>query len=257
MKQLILPLLLLFGIFADLQAQECAPDLEGIPDTASGVFPLPFIADERPDGGIADTAFLNKPFDYTFTIRFTSDTLTVGVVTGAIQRVALNPTGAVTYDPPLTDFSYVCDPPNCTFEADSVGCVKIFGTVTNPDEVGRHELKLAANVTFTVSGVPITLPLTFPNEQIAEVGGNYYLFVKLHSGTFGAYVPDIEVNNRPNPFSEFTQIRITSREVGDFELRVMDMLGQVVRRQRLNLAYGENIIDFDGRDLSDGLSTLR
>jgi len=46
---------------------------------------------------------------------------------------------------------------------------------------------------------------------------------------------------------------LTSREQGDFELKVFDMLGKVVRREKLNVRFGENIIDFDGRDLSNGL----
>ena len=264
MKQLSLLFFLLFGLSLNLQAQECMADTTGIPDTAFGVFPLPFIEVERPDGGIQDTVCLNSDFEYTFTVKFGKDTLSLGFISGVIEKVAIDLENGVTYDPPLASFSYVCNPPNCVFEADSIGCVKIYGQTSSTDDLGRHEVKIAGDLTAFVPslGGSTTLGTTFPNDQIAALAGNYYLFVQeenspycsmLPNNTYAVYAPDIELANRPNPFSDFTQIHVKSREEGAFELRVMDMLGQLVRRERLNLHFGENIIDFDGRELANGL----
>lgn len=261
MKQLILPIFLLLNLFGSVRAQDCVPDLTGIPDTAFGVFPLPFIEDERPDGGIPDTVCLNRDFEYTFSVKL-GDSITVGAVSGQIVKVQLAPVGAVTYEPPLADFSYVCNPPNCVFLADSVGCIKIFGKSTNASEIGRHQAKISGTIDVIALGFPLNgLPVSFPSDQSEDLRGNYYLFVQEEnspycqtvSSSYAVYAPDIEINNRPNPFSDFTQIYIQSKEQGRFELRVFDMLGQMLRRDPLDLHIGENIIDFDGRDLAEGL----
>lgn len=268
MKKLFLLLMMFFGVVASglAQTDTCMPNPEGIPDTAFGVYPLPYIADIRPDGGLTDTACLNRDFEFTFTIKV-GDTLTLSGQTAPVNSVSFAADGtAITYEPlngaaALEGFSYVCNPPNCVFTSDTLGCVKIFGTVTSESQIGQHNIKIAGQVSLNLFGNPFAVDVEFPTDAAPELAGNYYLFVQDPSSpycmgtsnTYGAYVPDIELSNRPNPFSEFTQIHIFSREQGDFDLRVFDMLGKVVQSKRINLHRGENIIDFDGRDLPDGM----
>lgn len=260
MKQLVLLFLILFGYVGTLRAQDCIPDTTGIPADAYGVFPLPYIETDRPEGGIQDTVCLNRDFEYTFTLKI-GGSATVGTITGDVLKVAIAPNGALTYEPELPGFDYVCNPPNCVFLRDSIGCVKIKGTVDDPALIDRYEIKISGTVDAVASGFTFTdIPLTFPSEESILLQGHYYLFVQdansrycMGSSTYARFAPDIELANRPNPFSDFTQIHVKSKEEGRFELRVVDMLGQTVSRRPVELHFGENIIDFDGRELANGL----
>lgn len=268
MKQLVLLFLILFGYAGASYGQACVPTTEGIPDTAFGVYPLPYIEGEREDGGIPDTVCLNRAFDFTFTIKV-GDTITVSGFTAPVESVSFAPNDAIEIVPVTmgaasitSSFQYECDPPNCIFTAvDTFGCVKLSGTVASPDQIGQHDITIKGKVKVkTILGV-FEVDVDFPNQEIDILRGNYYLFVQEEnsaycsgvSNTYARYAPDIELTNRPNPFSDFTQIHLKSKEEGRFELRVVDMLGQTVRRRPVELHFGENIIDFDGRELADGL----
>ena len=247
MKRITLFLVTVLFTF-NLQAQSCVP-LEGLPDTLIGVVPLPFEPESNPTGGISDTACLNELFEFTFTIvvpeEFDPGTGTpVGVIS-----IDLATEGAVTNIPDA--FDYVCDPPNCIFPKDSTGCVLLFGTPEDPEDVGVWDLEIAG----TVRTGFLDLNLTFPNPLLFD--GNYFLHVKEEGQCMVSSVEElatkVRMTNVPNPFSSYTQILVNSDEAGAFDFQVRDLMGKAVHNERVQILEGANTIDFDASNLANGI----
>lgn len=250
MKKICILFATLF-VLASVQAQtvqDCMPDTT-LSDTAVGVFPLPYSLDRNPTGGIKDTACVNTPYRYVFTIAVaeTFNTGTFGTVT--LNSVELNPEGAITNLPKGLD--YACNPPNCIFPKNTQGCVVVYGTPT--DTVGRYDLQIKGLIRSFID-----FDLSFPSTLIYP--GNYYLFVRPQGSascrTVGTDdIADLEINalNRPNPFSGLTQLVINSKLSGKFYFTVNDIIGKQVYRENINLWEGENTVDFDGARLPAGV----
>ena len=250
MKKVFLPaILLFFGL--DLVAQSvCVPDTT-LADSII-ISPLPFDAELRPDDGIQDTACLNTPFETVFQVRI-PDTISTFTITG----VQLEPQGAIGNLP--AGLEYVCDPPDCFFRPDTVGCLQIFGTPSDPAEVGRHDLTLAFVFSTTIIDVPVTYPdMTGLLPETAQ--GNYFLFVEEEGSDNCAVVStndyvqqNLSLKNAPNPFSGLTDIQINSFINDRFEFTVSDLLGRVVHREVTDVIQGDNVLSFDGSSLTEGI----
>ncbi|MCB0563656.1 MAG: T9SS type A sorting domain-containing protein [Phaeodactylibacter sp.] len=250
MKKVIL-LFLGLTTWSFIYAQEtsCDPD-QTVADTVV-VSPLPQSA-ERPDGGIIDTACANEyyRFVFTFNIPTTYDT---PFGPAPIDNVRVAPDGAIENLP--ASFDYVCNPPNCIFNAETKGCVVLFGTAT-PGEVMAHDLKVAADVAIT--GVPLPFTLTLPDDL--EPASHYYLVVKpagsancLMVDTYEQFASQFSISNQPNPTSGWTQIMVNAQIGGAFDFFVSDVMGQRLYREQVMILPGENIIDYNGSHLPNGV----
>jgi len=247
MKKLML---LLLGFVAwNVAGAQCTPDSE-VPDSVF-VSPLPYNADERPDGGIQDTACVGSFYEllYTFNIPeiYESD---FGDV--PIDRVDIPVENGINNLPASMD--YVCNPPNCQFEKNTQGCIRIFGT---PDagEEGEYDLTLVATIRSLID-------LTISVPQDLEPGSNYYLNVKeegfencLVVGTQETFASNFSLRNQPNPFSSWTQIVVDAQIGGDYEFAVHDIFGKQIHQEQVRLFEGANTIDFDGSNLPSGFYT--
>ncbi len=235
--------------FASAQETTCDPD-QSVPDSVV-VAPLPQSA-ERPDGGIADTACVAEYYKYVFTFNI-PETYTTPFGPAPITSVQVTPDGAVQNLP--ASFDYVCNPPNCVFNANTKGCVVLFGTASAGQE-GAYDLKVVANVNIT--GVPLPLTLTLPDDLEAE--SHYYLAVK-PEGSANCFSVDarerfasqFSLSNVPNPTGGWTQIRLNAQIGGNFDFAVSDVFGKALHRQRLTILPGENTIGFDGSYLPNGV----
>lgn len=227
-------------------AQDCMP-AENLPDTLIGVVPFPFDQELNPMGGINDTACVNEPFEFVFTLVVPSTFTFVGQQL-PLNSIDLGAEGAISNLPAGLD--YACNPPTCIFQADTTGCVVLYGTVS--DTAGVYDLQIAGIVRTAVAD----LPLSFPNPAIAP--GNYFLHVKgegecAPSSTRDLAALGVVASARPNPTSGFTQIAISSPISGNFDFVVNDLLGQQVHRKRIDVIAGENTFDFDGSNLAAGM----
>ncbi len=246
MKKILLFISLFVAMWNAVAAQTCQP-AQNLPDTVVGVIPFPYDRQTNPTGGITDTACVNEPFRFVFTL-VVPDTFRLGGVTLPLNSIDLGPTGAIRNLP--RGIGYVCNPPNCVFQKNTKGCVLLSGTVN--DTAGVYDLQISGIVR---TGF-LDIPLTFPNAAIFP--GNYFLHVKRQGQCRTASVGDlaalgVSAQVRPNPFSSFAQIMISTPFSGEFDLIVTDLLGRKVHRQRLRLLEGENTVDFDGSDLSAGI----
>ncbi len=245
MKKLFLLCLTMLSLSA-MYAQECMPQ-QNLPDTLIGVVPLPYSDTLNPTGGITDTACINEPFNFVFTV-VVPGTFDSPFGPVPINRIDMATQGAIKNLP--AGITYACNPPNCSFPKDTVGCIVLYGTPTGSPGVSNLEID------FVIRSL-IDFPLTFPNATLYP--GNYFLHVKPQGQCAPSSVrtPGLsgveEVAVRPNPFSSYAQLLVNSKISGNFDLIVSDALGRQLRRERVHLLEGDNTLDFDGSALPSGM----
>jgi hypothetical protein len=249
-KKLLFSMVALLAMTNLMQAQTCTP-IQNFPDSAIAI--PPSWSALRLSGGIQDTACIGSYFEFTLSIK------TPGAIPGlpgfAISSITMPVTNGVANLP--AGMSYVCNPPNCAFPRDSVSCIKLFGTPTNPADVGQKDLTLSLTLNLFPAGQLPNIP--YPNQTL-DPGGHYYLFVK-PQGSSGCFVSSTDerqalagsIRSFPNPSSGFTQIVFDTPEAGQYEFIVTDLAGKAVHRERLQIFSGENTIPFDGSSLANGM----
>ena len=172
-----------------------------------------------------------------------------------ITNVTVATTGAVLNLP--VGLTYACDPPNCVFNAKTLGCIVVYGkpTSTAPTLPDTLDLKIKVNVLTTlIPGVP--LPVEFPG-QVAP-GNNYYLILKPAGATcftVSAFEQNPQIagmKNTPNPFNGQTIIEVEALESDDFRFEVYDLLGRHLHAHSVRLESGYNQITFDAGNLPEG-----
>ncbi len=256
MKRLLLVALPLFvGVSLCAQALTCEPDTT-LPDSVL-IFPLPY-SDSLQTGGISDTACLNTPYSFTFTLNI-PDTVVLEfqgeMAELPIQDVNLNTTGAIQGLP--SGMSYVCNPPNCIFPANTTACVVIGGTANDTLNLGKNELTITGNV--RVNTV-INFPVSFPDTTGTFPEGEYAVYVRsedapscLPSSTFDPFGAQVQVRSQPNPTTGLTQIYVESERNGNHFFRIFNLSGHILHEEMINLTFGENNIPFDGSNLPSGM----
>lgn len=150
-------------INANAKAQTCTP-LPTIPDTVL-ILPVPYQLDV--DGsGIQDIACVGMPFMTSFNLKVPAVLETpFGLV--PVNSIDMSTQSAITDLPASMD--YVCNPSNCIFAKDSIGCIVIYGTAA-PGSEGIYDL-----VFNVVVRSQLDIPLSLPDQTILI--GNYFLYV--------------------------------------------------------------------------------
>lgn len=231
------------------QAQTCVPDTT-LADTVI-VSPLPY-QEDVPGSGIMDTACVNTYFETVLQFQVPEE-IAVGTFSVPINSVDLATEGAIEGAP--MGFDYVCNPPNCIFQADTVGCIVLYGS---PQAGAENVYDLKVNVTIRTQGFG-DLNYKLPDGTLAE--GNYLLTVK-PEGSENCAMPNavndylqqyIKLSNVPNPFGDYTEIRVNSEISGRFSFEVYNLLGQQVHQRNVRLLEGPNYIPFQSDNLSNGM----
>ena len=246
-------------IFTSLNAQ-CVPDVK-YKDSTSGVYPLPYVATTRPNGGINKAACLGKSYSFVWTVKV-GDTITVpnplggGTVSVPVDSVLIAKTGAISGLP--TGITYGCNPVNCTWKKKTDGCVFLSGTPALMDSIKTYPLVISGKAFpggFYASLFPNGYDITFPG-QIAE--GSYDL--KLYAAndtrctTAAQDLTEVsEMSAQPNPTNGRTTIKIESTISGRFEFSVTDLLGRRVETRPLSIQSGLNTFDLDVTSYSNGI----
>lgn len=257
MKKLLLAIFtLVLAVSFNVQAQNCVPD-PMLADSTAGVYPLP-----DPIG--SPTSSLNAGcVGVGYTQLFTAvvpDTIETEFNGSLVEGELISVT--VTGITGLPDgITYACEPENCAFLQNTTGCV-IFSGV--PANAGDFEPIVQSSVV-AVLGTELTLPVNFPaqpGDLISIFPGQYKITVSPEGSSDAAC--SVSVNdafegtigvqqNIPNPFSRLTSIAIDSKESGDFDFKVYSLIGELVHSEVLTLSTGQNIVEFDGADLTSGM----
>ena len=232
------------------------PD-EMFADSTAGVYPLP-----DPIGSPTSSlnaGCVNVPYEQLFTAVVPDSLSTVfngAPIEAALLSVAVND---ITGLP--AGITYACEPPDCVFLQETVGCVLFSGTPTEAGDFAPVvQTTVAANI-----GVDLSLPVNFPaqmGDAVEIFPGEYKIVV--HAEGSGEAACLVGVNdaladvlgvqqNVPNPFNSITNITIDSKESGAFDLKVYSLIGEMVHSEVLTLSAGENIIQFDGTNLDSGM----
>lgn len=167
-----------------------------------------------------------------------------------IDSVTIPVTGGVANLP--VGLTYTCDPPNCLFLPQTLGCILLKGTPTiaNMPVPDTFDLGITAMVWTPL----IDLPVTFPG-QVAP-GSHYYLILNPMGQCISASTdpgsPFSEVRALPNPFNDQTVIEVQSTQNGRFQFEVFDLLGKRLHAETVLLFEGQNQFTFNAGILPPG-----
>jgi len=244
-KSVLLILAILFTLSFQSSAQQCVRDSSLLMNDTLFVSPAPYTA-ANPKY-LLKVACIGQPYTQSITIKVPSSFTFQGILLN-ITSASLATTGAVTGLP--TGLTYSCDPPNCVFNANTLGCVLIKGTPSNPAQApDTLDLSIKAKVVTAFGPLDITFP-----GPIAP--GNYYLILQTAAGCVSAASdvnnPFTSIKNAPNPFADQTVFHIESDQNGEFQFNVFNLLGQNVASQTVQLSEGYNQFTFNAAQLANG-----
>lgn len=198
MKKILLLLVLITAV-APAIAQNCIADTT---ITENGIYPE-----------YLDTAELNQPYEHVFQVLAIKDT--VVNFQGNIILAEIDSIKVVEIKGLPSSFNYFCEPADCVFTWEKVGCVKLTGNPTS-SESGVHPLEIITT-SFARWGL-LRLPV---NDTITD----YTLVVG--DGSASIYTPSKEkVSVYPNP-SDNGVFYITSNS-SIYQLHVVDLQGKSV-----------------------------
>ncbi len=248
MKKALLLLTLLFAaIVNQATAQICVRD-SNLLNTGSLLSPAPY----SPDSPFYNlkTACINEPYEQSVTVLVPDSFALQGNMVKVVS-VTLPP-NAVTGMP--TGMTYTCDPTNCTFLPLTLGCIRLHGTPAMSNMPDTFTLGITANVTISISGIPLTVNVVFPGD--VAPGNFYYLILKAQgqcvSSSSDLDGPFSSVRTIPNPTTGQTIIEAQSTKNGTFLFEVFDLLGKQLHSEKVQLYEGENKFTFDASSLPNG-----
>jgi len=250
---LLLGVLLIFAL--QLQAQEpvCMPDTT-LREAGAGVYPLP-LSEMFPDQGITDSACLNQPFNFVFTV-VTPDSIAIPfgpiVIDSPLDSIVIQVDTAIGGLP--AGISYACNPPNCVFSSEEVvGCIVLTGTPSSGEDVGENPLSIQASVWLPA----LMIPISFPDATLFP--GSYSLYVNGEDATqclstgLDEWEEISSFSISPNPTNGRAELRIESLESGAFSVEIFNVVGERVLQKNVRLFEGSNIIPLEGEQLSSGI----
>jgi len=248
-KNLLLFILLAGTSIAFGQFGTCTPD-PTYADSAVGVYPLPYDPVANPNGGITKSACKNKPYQFDFNINVPDTVNLLGQMV-PLQKLSLATSGAISNLP--AGLTYACNPPNCVFDKNTVGCIAIFGTVTNAVPVGDYELLINGTL-----NIGFNFPFSFPNAALFP--GTYILKVEEEnsSNCFVVSTTDARIKNfraeiAVNPIDETARIVVHSKVSGSVNLSITNMAGQKLISGKHFMSEGRNEILVDAVVLKSGI----
>ncbi len=249
MLKSVLPILLFAVSSVVAFGQMCEPN-EMYADSTSGVYPPPYEPDVSPDGGITECAIIGQPFSFDFTI-VVGDTITFGAFSFPLDSIIINEVQGLP-----VGLNYICNPPNCTFEKNTLSCANLFGTPTSDNNPGEYELSIVGAA--FVNGSPLPFPISFPDENLAP--GSYSINLLADDTTpcpltavSESFKGRMSMELMPNPAAGIVTLEISSMFVGDFDLRVLDLLGRAVHQSKVTLTAGTQQLQIDCAEFGEGM----
>lgn len=236
-------LLLLFAFtWAQAQAQMCEPDTAYV-EAVAGVYPMPDSVNSP-----ISTAYEGLPYEFTFTLAM-PDSIDWEInpdvfTTQYLVDISLD---TIMGLPPGLD--YTCGPEDCIFLNDtsvtlaSLGCLLISGT---PTAIGTYPVTVKTKARFGLGFVSLDMPM-LEYEMLVEADSTPVNIISPVQDIIGVR------QNVPNPFSTSTEIMVDSKDSGEFDFKVYNLIGKMVHERKVRFVKGENSIQFDGSQLHTGL----
>lgn len=225
-KVLFSLVLVAMGLLSVLgQDPACLPD-ESYADSLAGVYPGPYHAELFPDGGIHDTACINHPFELTLT-AVVSDSISYGELTLYLNYLEIEENGVLNLPEGL---DYACNPPNCKFETNTMGCMVISGTPTEGNEIRNYDLQLKAEILVASF---LTINDTLPAFLIPD--SHYYLYLDGEDSEHcqeltveEQFLADIDLKIQTNPVINSVPVEFRLLKKMDYRLELLDFQGRIL-----------------------------
>ena len=149
------------------------------------------------------------------------------------------------------NFTYYCDPPNCSFPGGSYGCAEIYSTVTpSISDIGYYPLIM------TTSALAINVPLIGSITQLDTVD---YYFIDISNNTTSIQ----QLSNStfklmdvfPNPVSNQANIQFVVGSNEKINFLVFDCIGNIIENKIINANKGINKFSLDVSQYSSSIYT--
>lgn len=239
MKKIILFLSALVVFQTTIAYSQCEPDAQ-YTDLDAGIYPI----------DSADTSTSSLP---TGQENQAYETVLTAVLPDMVM-LELNPgeffpanldsitISDITGLPP--GMNYECSPSDCLFLDQSMGCILLSGT---PTEAGTYFLTIHSRL----YAFPISPEITFPGELVS---GEYKIIID-EDVAIDEPIKDVIGlgQNVPNPFYDMTEITVDTKQSGEFDFKVYNILGKLLHDEQVVFSTGKNVVQFDGKQLQSGM----
>jgi hypothetical protein len=156
-----------------------------------------------------------------------------------IDHIVLDSIGGLSAIPTSVPFYFNCNPADCSFKHDSVGCVRLQGT---PSQVGTYNLVISTRVFLTaVLGIPV------PSTGYKIVVNNAIGIPELNQNVF-----DVS-QNFPNPVSSFTDVSVNLVRAQNFSIKISNLVGTEIFSQSYTGSKGLNHVTIDASKFAEGI----
>jgi hypothetical protein len=265
--------LLLFGfiaLFSNVLNAQCIPGSL----VNAGLLPTP--AQSLPFGGIDEPYSTDVSFKFQAPATVTPSDLGVPTIPGFDANIPLDFQAdyyVVVVQGLPNGLTSSCNASNCQYLDEQLGCINISGT---PTTIGSYNVTISANFYGTalgagnlgLTGLPNIIPvggsLTLPaippllpggTFQISPANVNYGSHKLLITATsvFENDNQSISVKNFPNPFSDFTDILIYTKEISAINIHILDVNGKLVKTNFIDNVLGEYNYRLDSQGLKGGV----
>ncbi len=226
--------------------------------TTWGLHPLPSV-DLQGLGPVPEIpACIGESYEYTLSVVVPSsfDIPVLGTL-GVDQASMVSITGL----PNGMSYSE-CNPSSCIFPGGATSCFKITGTPDATNAPGNYPLQITINFAGSVGPLPQNQDLGFPplDASFNPLGLPLDPYViELRSAAdctnrSNDISNDISLGEAsPNPFSKMTTIDVVAEDTGEYQFSVFNLLGEEISSTMYQFASGENRIEYDGSNLSNGV----
>jgi len=219
-KSILLLIAFLFttaSIFGQCEPFEC-PDPENNGEICPDTMPV---------------AFLNQLY---------SEVATIIVPLEDTTGIPLHHLTLVAVDSLPPGIEWESNAPGNEFMAGNDYCILLEGT---PTEADTFYLRIVLDIYINFFGQPVYAMTVVDSTSL-------FLVVVDNTGLDESYASLEIIGNYPNPFSDWTNIRFSARQPGEVTFEVFSLLGEKLHEQQTPAKPGENIILYDGRQLSPG-----
>ena len=235
MKRLIIPIFIILIILLHFNTSfvQCEPDTVHCKDTLLPGEICPLIL---PDG------YVNEPYEEVFTVipPYEAD-IGYGVID--IVKIIID---TVVNLPPGLDYTANSD----TFYSDTAYCMLLYGIPTTP---GSYDLEIRV-IPYVYSAL---LKIVIPGTPVVD---DTSLTITIHDQAgledfYGIVFSVLDAT--PNPYRNTTRIGYYTQRQDIVELRIFNLLGQLVYNEINNYPSGKNWFQFNGAILQPGTYLYR
>ncbi|MEZ4907931.1 MAG: T9SS type A sorting domain-containing protein [Saprospiraceae bacterium] len=213
--------ILMFG-----QNELCTPDQQYAGEEAN-LYPEPYHERLNPNGGVLDSACINKYYSFVFTAVI-PDSFPTNFGTLALDSIVILPNPLVNAP---AGINVSCNPPNCKFDSGTLGCLELYGVPSSSNTPKVYDISILVKVSL-LDGL-LLINDTLP--RFLSDSAHYYLplFEENSPNCNSTSVDDemlskVECELFPNPVSDYLTVTLSSDNNIEGEIMISDLSGRIL-----------------------------